>query len=211
MALTTTTLAAAVAASDTSLSVASATGFAARSYVKIDNEFMQIAGSYTSGTSIPVLRGVNGTFAAAHVITANVTAGVGSDWADPSATIVAAYPLSGKRYKVVSYTASGAITLPTSGEDVFAILNGTSVLAMTVAAPGKDIDGSWLYIAGNGAAAHTVTYTGGLSGAGANYDVVTVNAGAPILLATAAVNGLWISPVTPAMTGTVTNITGGVA
>lgn len=211
MALTTTTASAAVAATDEFITVASATGFAAGYLVQIDQEFCQIPSTYVSGTTIPVLRGKFGTFNIAHVSGANVTVGPPADFANPSATVIAAYPLSGVRRKRVSYSASGAISLPASGEDIDVVLNGTSVLNMTIAAPGKDIDGSRLTIIGNGAAAHTITFTGGLSGAGTSYDVITVNATAPIAVQAIAVNGLWITPVAPALTGTVTNITGGIA
>ena len=209
MALTTTTLAGALSATDRFISVTSATGFAAGNVVQIDNEFMPVTSAYGSGTLVPVApRGANGTVAESHASGANVTTGLPSDFGGPNASVVTGYPLSGKRFKKVSYSASGAITLPTAGEDVFAILNGTSVLAMTIAAPTKDLDGSFLWVAGNGAAAHTITFTGGLSGAGSSYDVVTVNATAPIAVAAVAVNGLWTSLVTTPMAGTVTAITG---
>jgi len=212
MALTTTTLSAACTAADVQITVASATSFAAGSYVKVDEEFMQIGASYSTGTIIPVRRGLNGSVAVAHVSGANAVMGTPSQFSDPSATVITSYPLSGRRRKVTSYSASGAITLPTSGEDVVAILNGTSVLAMTVAAPTKDLDGSILYVAANGVAAHTVTFTGGLSGAGTSYDVITINASAPVVLAVAmAVNGLWNSLVSVPLAGTVTNITATVA
>ncbi len=211
MALTTTTLSAACAAADEQLTVTSATGFAANSIVKVDQEFMQILSTYSSGTTIPVRRGINGTFPLAHPSGANATAGAASDYTDPSATVVTAYPLSGLRRKLVSYSAAGAISLPTSGEDMIAVLNGTSVLAMTLAAPSKDIDGSILYIIGNGAAAHTVTVSGGFSAASTGYTVFTVNATAPVMLLVMAVNGKWISVTAPAWTGTVTALVGGIA
>jgi len=216
MALTTTTLAAACATTDYQITVTSATGFAANQYLMVDQEFMKITNAYTSGTLIPVLRGQNGTKADAHVSGANVStdaisAVAPSDWGDPSASVVVSYPLAARRRKVTSYSASGAITLPASGEDVIAILNGTSALAMTIAAPTKDQDGSILYVAGNGAANHTITFTGGLSGAGTSYDVITVNSSAPIVVMAMAINGLWNSMVATPMAGTVTNITGTVA
>lgn len=211
MSLTTTTLAAAMGASDTKCLVTSATGFTANYPFKVDQEWFVVDNSYTSGTTVSFRRGQNGTFAAAHATGANLTVGPAADFASPSATVIAAYPLSGLRRKLISYTASGAITLPTSGEDMQAVLNGTSVLAMTIAAPTKDIDGSMLTVIGNGAAAHTITFTGGLSGAGTSYDVITVNATAPIAVTAVACNGLWVSNIAPAMTGTVTALTGGVA
>lgn len=211
MALTTTTLAAACSVNDKTITVASATGFAAGNLVKVDEEFFKVTTGYTSGVIIPVTRGLNGTAVVAHVSAANATTGLASDFATPNATVSVAYALSARRRKVVNYSAAGAIALPTAGEDVIAIIDGTSALAMTIAAPTKDIDGSILYVAGNGAANHTITFTGGLSGAGTSYDVITVNATAPIVVMAMAINGLWNSMVATPMAGTVTNITGTVA
>ena len=211
MALTTTTLAAACSVNDKTITVASATGFAAGNLVKVDEEFFKVTTGYTSGVIIPVTRGLNGTAVVAHVSGANATTGLASDFATPNATVSVAYALSARRRKVVNYSAAGAIALPTAGEDVIAIIDGTSALAMTIAAPTKDIDGSILYVAGNGAANHTITFTGGLSGAGTSYDVITVNATAPIVVMAMAINGLWNSMVATPMAGTVTNITGTVA
>lgn len=212
MALVRTTLSSAVAASDTSVVVASATGFAAGYVFRIDGEDFKVGKTYLSGTTIPCLRGQNGTAVSAHVSGAGVVAGTGSDWSVPSPQTDVQYPIAGRARSVTSYSATGAISLPTPGADAVAILNGTSVLAMTVAAPGKDVEGSLLWIASNGAAAHTVTFTGGLSGASTSYDVLTVNATAPVLLGPfMAVNSLWQAAVTVPMSGTVTNITAALA
>lgn len=212
MALTTTTLSGAITASAQSLVVASATGIVANDYLQIDQEILRVGKSYVSGTTIPIQgRGLSGTSAAAHVTGANITHGEASDFAQAAPQAAVAYPLAGRARQLVSYSASGAITLPTPGADMVAILNGTSVLTMSIAAPTKDMDGCLLYVAGNGAAAHVVTYTGGLSGAGSSYDVLTVNAGAPVMFVTMAVNGLWITPTAPAFTGTVTNLVAGLA
>lgn len=208
MAFTTTTLSAAVATTDKVLQVTSATGFAAGNLVKIDEEFFKVTTGYVSGTTIPVTRGLNGSAVVAHVSGANAVTGLASDFATPNSTVSTAYALAGRRRKVIAYGASGAITLPTAGEDVLAILDGTSALAMTIAAPTKDLDGSILMIAGNGVANHTIQFTGGLSGAGTSYDVITVNSSAPIAVQAIAINGLWTSFVATPMAGTVTNITG---
>lgn len=217
--LTQTTLAAAVAATDTTIKVASATGFADGLWFQVDEEFMQVAKGYTSnggGVYIPVSsRGANGTVQTAHQSGATVqlaTGGLtGSNFATPPATTVVAYGLSARRRKKLSYSASGAITLPTAGEDMVAVLNGTSVLAMTVAAPTTDNDGDRLTIIANGAAAHTVTFTGGLSGASTSYDVVTFNGSGPVAIEAMACNGLWNAIVNVPMAGTVTNITATIA
>ena len=211
MALTKTTASAAIALGDTELTVASATGFAAGYLVKVDDEQMVVQSTYSSGTSIPVRRGQNGTAQVAHPVTANVVVGTASDWANPNATVITAYALSGRRRKVVSYSASGAIAMPSAGEDVVAVLNGTSVLAMTIADPTQDLDGSRLTIIANGAAAHTLTFASGLSGAGSSYDVVTLNGTGPVAIEAMACNALWNAIVAVPMAGTVTNITATVA
>src|SRR3990167_3433988 len=209
MALTRTTLSGAINANDTLFAVASATGFAVGEYLKIDDEFMMTTA--VSGTNISVQRGVNGTAAVAHVITAGVVTGTGDDFSGGAVATAATYPLAGRQRRVVSYTAAGAITLPSPGTDMVAIINGTGALAMTVAVPTTDMDGCFLYVVANGAAAHTVQFTGGLSGAGASYDILTSNATAPVAYVAVACNALWITFVAPAMTGTVTNITAGLA
>ncbi|WP_339647409.1 hypothetical protein, partial [Jannaschia helgolandensis] len=75
MALATTTLTSAVAVDDTSIVVASATSFDAGRLVLVDQEVMQVAQNYTSGTTVDVLRGVNGSATLSHVITSNVVHG----------------------------------------------------------------------------------------------------------------------------------------
>ena len=190
MALTTTTISAAVAVNDTSITVTSATGFAAGSSVLIDQELMKVAQSYVSGTTIPVLRGQDGTVTAAHKASANCSVGLASDFANPVATTSITYATVRGR-TLTSYSAAGAIALPTAGADAVAVINGTNALAMTLANPTKDMDGSMLWIAGNGKAAHTVTYTAGFGNGGSSYDVFTFASGANNGIALIALNGIW--------------------
>ena len=210
MALATTTLSSAVAVDDTSVVVASATSFDAGRLVLVDQEVMQVAQNYTSGTTVDVLRGVNGSATVTHVVTSNVTHGDATDFSTAASQEIIGYQAS-RATVVSSITATGTLTLPKAGTDARVILNGTSVIALTIPVPTKDMDGTLLTIVGNGAAAHTLTFTGGLSGAGTSYDVVTTNSTAPIAITTIACNGLWNSFVCTPMAGTVTNITGTVA
>jgi hypothetical protein len=210
MALATTTLSSAVAVDDTSVVVASATSFDAGRLVLVDHEVMQVAQNYTSGTTVDVLRGQNGTATTTHVITSNVSHGDAADFSTPAAQEIIGYQAS-RATVVTSITATGTLTLPKAGTDARVILNGTSVIALTIPVPTKDMDGVLLTIVGNGAAAHTLTFTGGLSGAGTSYDVVTTNSTAPIAFTAIACNGLWTSFVTTPMAGTVTNVTGTLA
>lgn len=191
MALTTTTNSVAVAASDQSITVASATGFSAGKIVKVNAEFMQVRKDYVSGTTVPVLRGQGGTFPMAHGVTSNVSVGDGADFAQGAAADTVAYPLAGRVREVKAYGAAGAVTLPTPGNDMVAIINGTNALAMTVANPSKDQDGDILVVIGNGKAAHTLTYTAGYGNGGGSYDVLTFASGANNTVMLMAVNGIW--------------------
>jgi len=171
---------------------------------------MQVAQNYTSGTTVDVLRGQNGTATTTHVVTSNVSHGDAADFSTPAAQEIIGYQAS-RATVVTSITATGTLALPKAGTDARVILNGTSVIALTIPVPTKDMDGTLLTIVGNGAAAHTLTFTGGLSGAGTSYDVVTTNSTAPIAFTAIACNGLWTSFVTTPMAGTVTNVTGTLA
>lgn len=217
MALVRTTLSSACAVGDKQIVVASATGFAAGYLLRIDGEVMLVAGNYSSGTTVNVIRGQQATYAQAHVSGAGVVVGTASDWAaNVAPQTVTQYPMVRARLTAPSITSTPATPaiadLCTPGSDTVVQLNGTSVIALTVPVPTKDMDGDLLYIASNGAAAHTVTFTGGLSGASSNYDVITINATAPVVLGPfMAVNSLWQACVAVPMAGTVTNITATVA
>lgn len=204
MALTTTTNSSAIAATDQSIVVASATGFSAGKIVKVNSEFMQVRKDYSSGTTIQVTRGLQGTLALDHAITSNVTVGDGIDFANAAPQGALPYPFIRVR-EFKSYNAAGAITLPTPGNDMVALINGTVARAMTLANPTKDQDGDELIIIGNGKAAHTVTYTAGLGNAGSSYDVATFDTGGQNLIRLIAANGIWVlaSPMTGTLTAAV--------
>lgn len=212
MALATTTASSAIGATDTSIVVASATSFSAGRLVLVDQEVMVVASSYASGTTIPVLRGKNGSWSAAHKVTANVTHGLPSDFSDPQPGQQMAVTYTTLRPVLVqSISATATLALPPAGVDTRLILNGTSVITLTVPVPTKDMDGNVLEIIGNGAAAHLLTFTGGVGGAGSSYDIITVNATAPTAFRFVACNGLWLTFCAPAMGGTVTNLIGSIA
>ncbi len=210
MALATTTASSAIGQTDTSIVIASATSMAAGRIILVDQEEMQATQSYVSGTTVPVLRGRNGTAQVAHKVTANVTHGLASDFANPGAQAVTTYPTQ-RATLVQSITATSTLTLPPAGTDLRLIMNGTSVITLTIPVPTKDMDGTTIDIVGNGVAAHLLTFTGGLSGAGTSYDVVTVNATAPVAFKVIAANGVWCTYCGPAITGTVTAITAAIA
>lgn len=206
MALVRTTLASACSTADTSIVVASATGFSAGYLVRIDEELARVRGDYVSGVTIPLIRAQNGTRVTAHPVTASVVAGIASDWANPDPTLAVQYPIAGRARTFTSYSADGAIALPTAGNDAVAVLNSTVALAMTLANPGKDLDGSLLFIAGNGKAAHTVAPAGALNDAGSNFDTaITFASGGRQVVVLMAINELW-SIVPSVAAGTLTNV-----
>ena len=215
MALVRTTLSSACAggssAPDKNIVVASATGFSAGYRIEVDGEVMRVAKSYVSGTTIPVLRAQEGTFAEAHNATAGVVCGVASDFPSQAPQTVVQKPYAGRARTIHSISASATITPPVDGSDLLLILNGTNALTVTVAVPTKDMDGCELTIVSNGVAQHLLTFTGGLSGAGTSYDVITINATAPAAFRFIACNSLWMAICGPAISGTTTAIAGAIA
>jgi hypothetical protein len=212
MAFATTSLSTAVAVADKSIVVASATSVAAGRLIRIDGEMMQVAKDYVSGTTVNVLRGLQGTAMVAHPVTSEVLHGLATDFTAPVAQTDVNYPFT-QATITKSYSATGAIALPAAGSNGIAVLNAvsTTVLAMTLADPTADMDGCRLTILSrNGTGAHTITVAGGLNGAGAAYNVLTFPAG-PIMIELVAYNEAWYVPVAAAMTGTVTLLTGGIA
>lgn len=170
MAITGTTLAAAILATDNRISVTAATGFAtsttAPQWVKIDQEYMYIDPAYNAapfnatGTTIPVYRrGSQNSAVVAHNILAPVTTGLFSELPNPGAGTdsLGSQVNFGIWQAIVEYGASGAITVPTVNTMV--VLSKAGVAAMTLAAPSKGTDGVMLFVTSNVAQAHTITAT----------------------------------------------------
>lgn len=195
MAQARTTLGAAVSVQATSIVVASASGFAANLWLSVDNgsEWMQISKSYTTGTTIPVQRGLDGTVQAAHVTGASVVVyqlatDLGS-LAPGTATVI---PIAGRAVIRSSVTASGAFAPSVPGADYDLQINGTTIVALTLTSPNPDMDGVRVTIGGNGKAAHTVTYTTvGFGNVGATADVMTFNATQAQAFTFEAMGGFW--------------------
>lgn len=210
MALVRTTLSSAVGVDDRSIVVASATSIVAGRIIHIDQEWFQVTKDYVSGTTVPVIRGQQGSQTSAHVVTAGVVHGDAADFDTPGIQTTIGFPAV-RPTLISSITATGTLVHAPAGCDHRVILNGTSVITLTVPVPTVDMDGDMLIIVSNGAAAHVPTFTGGLGGAGSGYDAITNNATGKGAWVVIAANATWQIPQAPALTGTVTNITGGVA
>lgn len=199
--MTRTTLSAAAAAKDNFVTLTSISGLQVGMPILVDSEEMRVASVPTSATlPVGVTRGVNGTAVSAHAVSAAAIFGSPSEFLHNSLA-----KFQTRRRDQASYSAAGAIALPTPGNDSLAVITGTSALAMTLADPAIENDGDMLYIVGDGKAAHTVTYTAGLGNGGSAYDVMTFNAGGQNGIQLVAINGKWVllSPMTGTLTAAV--------
>lgn len=213
MALVTTTLSTALTGvgplAEKSIVVASATSIAPGRVIKIGKERMIVSKAYSSGTTVPVLRGQFGSFASIHPASVNVVHGDPSDFAaiTPQANV------DGPQYLTFSqneYSASGEIL---TGEAWVTFVNiiGTSTLAMTLALPDKTQDGQILIISGNAKSQSTIaTTTAGFGNAGASYDTFTLQNAGNVALMLVANNGFW-SVLNSPITGTSTAFSAGIA
>lgn len=187
MALTKTSLAAAMTANDLECRVASATGATVGGIIQIGNEYAVITS--ITGTVIGLRsRGDRGTKATSHIAGEPVVFGLASDIVTPPfAESDARVPLRDIRY----YRASGAIELPNKRDMIAVIGVGAAAAhAMTLADPPALADGLMIHIVSDSAYAHTVTLTTGYGGSAAT-DVFTFagNKGDSITLM--ALHGTW--------------------
>lgn len=165
MAISITTLSAAVTATDLVWPVTSATGFAtsttAPQWVRCDNEFAVISPAFNlapfSGTkNIPVYRrGDNGGAVVAHNALATVETGLFSDLPTLQPGSVATVVVPTEIEDAVTYSVNGAIALPSKNTTVY--LAKAGVAAMTLALPTGAMDGITISIIGLTAQANTVT------------------------------------------------------
>jgi hypothetical protein len=198
MAKATTTLAAALGLNDTVMSVASSGSFAAGRIALIDQEIVQVASSYVSGTLIPILRGKDGSKTVAHVITAAVTHGLPSDFAQPVAQQNVTYAVSRPVVVTSVTTTSTSLTLPDPGSDWRVVINLATAISLTIPVPTKDMDGTTLMIVSSTVAAHAVIFTGGFGGVGSGYTTLTASTGAQLCVGPLiACNGTWNIPCGP--------------
>jgi hypothetical protein len=186
MAQTTTTISAAVTASDLIIPVTLATGFTVGNYLRIDNEYMVV--EVISGTNITVRsRGDLGSGAVAHNILAVADTGLPSDLANlPLGETTQVDPT---KETIVSYSAAGAIAIPT--QNTLVLLTSGTARAMTLAGPALDQDGLRMTILNADAKANTVTYTAGFYGDTTSSDVATFAAKTGASFSIIARGGTW--------------------
>ena len=165
MSKTTTTLAAALDASQTILSVASATGITAPNFqtasgitvLQIEQErFVVMA---VNGTQINVIRGQGGTVAAAHANGALVTIGIPTDFA-PFVEILGSLMTSQQTQEGVTQNAvklTGSADAVLSSVSSYNVVMTAGVDAITLPTPVAGDEGNIIDIWSATAQAHTVT------------------------------------------------------
>lgn len=173
MSITLTTLASAVAAGDLSIRVASATGALTKNVIQIDSEFYTQTAT-ADGVVIPVRGGEQGTYNQVHNAGAVVLMGLASDF--PAAPPGAAIPQPvAPSWTVATYTVAGAITIPTTKQNVYVKLSAGSGIALTLADPTAAQEGQEMLIQAEAAQAYTVSNAAGsgFNSGGAGTDVAT--------------------------------------
>jgi hypothetical protein len=186
MALTRTTIAAAISADALTIPVTSATGFAAGNFIRVDNEYMMVVS--ITGTSISVRsRGDLGSAAVAHNILAPATTGLLSDL--PNFPMGQAAQVNPNAQTIVTASVDGALSIPV--QNTLVLVQKAGVCAMTLAAPTTAQDGLEVTILSATANAHTVTYTEGFYGDTTASDVATFAAKVGASMTIKAQGGKW--------------------
>lgn len=195
MALVNTTLGAAVAVLDKQITVASATSLLPGLYGAVDGEVIQIAKSYTlASVTVPVIRAIEGTAQIAHVSGAQISFyALLTDVPNVGAQLSTYAPMAGRGRYTSSVTASQAWAPRPDNQDEYVELNGTSVIALTLVNPLRSQSGKIVTFAGNGIAAHTITYTTtGFGNVGGTADLVTFGANQMNTFQMIACGGFWL-------------------
>lgn len=186
MALTRTTISAAVSADALIIPVTSASGFAAGNFLRVDSEYMQVVS--VSGTNVSVRsRGDFGSAAAAHNSLAPATTGLTSDL--PDFPVGQSAQLDSDGQIMVTASVDGALSIPS--QNTLVLVQKAGVCAMTLAAPSLAMDGLEVTILSATANAHTVTYTAGFYGDTTSSDVATFAAKVGASMTIQAQGGKW--------------------
>jgi len=159
MALTNTTLAAAIVFNDDTIKVTSTSGFADGQLIRVDNEFLAQAGAAV-GTTIKVRRGLDGTAVSAHGILADVVTGLPGDFPAPRpGSPVQVLPVLMGRNTIGADATLNTADFP-KGDLVYVITKATAA-AITIGAPSKAQNGLTITFRSATAAAHVITNAAG--------------------------------------------------
>ena len=156
-----TTLAAAVLATDRTAKLTSGTGAAVGMLIKMEQEWSTITAIASDGVTVTLgPRGILGSYAVGHKILTPVEVGLATEFTTTTPA-GAPIPIPYSTPALVYYGGPGQIAIPDHDAHIF--LTGTGTDAMFLQVPGTDIDGRTLTIQASAAKAYTVT--AGSSGA----------------------------------------------
>lgn len=189
MALTQTTLSAAIDANTLSLNATSATGATVGGFAKVDQEFMVITA--IDGTKITVRgRGDNGTTAVAHDVLAQLTFGLNTDLSVLPLYSTVPVPNDEAQYQVIGQN-TASLAVP-ARNTIFIINKATALGTTTFANPSKSQDGLVITFVSNTDAAHVVTLVNSQDGTTGNHTTYTFAAFGGASFSIVAVNGRWL-------------------
>jgi hypothetical protein len=197
MAITGTTLAAAIDANALTFNATSATGATVGGFAKIDQEFMVITA--IDGTKISVRsRGDNGSTAVAHDILAALTFGLNSDLS--SLPMYSTIPVDSDGEGLI-YIGQNTASLAVPNRDTTFVINKATALgSTTLANPSKSQDGLELQFVSNTDAAHVVTLVTSQDGTTGNHTTYTFAAFGGAGFRIKAVGGRWLTLASVAVT-----------
>ena len=187
MALTNTSLAAAMGFNDVVLKATSASGATVNGFAKVDGEFMRVTA--ITGTTVSVhQRGFEGTAVVPHKILAPLTFGLFSDLPEMPATEVVLPVI--EETDIVTIGADGVITAPTR-DTVYVIQKGAALASSTLANPSVAQNGIKVTITSGTDFAHVVTTVATRDGTTGLHTTLTFAAFVGASVTLVAMNGQW--------------------
>ena len=190
MAITNTSLAAALAFNDTVLKATTTTGATVNGFAKVDGEYMRVTAitGTTNGTVTVHQRGFEGTAVVAHKILAPLTFGLWSDLTEFGATEIVPPVIEDR--DIVTIGADGVIAVPVR-DTVFVIQKGAALASSTFANPTAAQNGITVTFTSGTDFAHVITPVAVRDGTTGLHTILTFLAFAGATITLVAMNGQW--------------------
>ena len=199
MALTATTLSAALNISDTLWPVTSSTGFLVGQPIRLDNEYAYVVSAPSTTTVLVRGRGSDGSTPSAHQVLTNVITGLASDFPAIPPGLYATGQQSTAYDDMQTIGANTAIIAVPIRNTTFLITKVAALSATTLAAPTTAQNGLRVTFISTTTAAHVITGTtlfdNGITGV--PWTTITFAAFAGAGFTATAENGLWMVTAIP--------------
>jgi hypothetical protein len=199
MALTATTLSAAINISDTLWPLTSSTGFLVGQPIRLDNEYAYVVSAPTTTSVIVRNRGSEGSTPSAHQILTNVITGLASDFPAIPPGLVGQGQQATSYDDMVTLGANTAIIGVPIRNTAYLITKATALASTTLAAPTTAQNGIRLTFTSTAAVAHVITtaalFNNGITGG--PWSTATFAAFVGAGFSAIAENGLWMVTAIP--------------